>query len=75
MHKTGVPRVNECTQPSSFFFQLPFPEMTNSNRTGKAQASVHVFILDDYHPKAVRYRKCIPVTADVGPVIGGQFKG
>ena len=30
------------------FFQLPFPEMKNSNRTKKTQASVHIFILDDY---------------------------
>ena len=72
MHETGVPRTNAGT--FFFFFQLPFPEMTNSNRTGKAQASVHILILDDYRPKDVRYRKCIPVSAGTGPVTEGRFR-
>lgn len=57
-----------------FFFQLPFPEMTNSNRTGKTQASVRVFTLDEYHHEDVCYRKWIPVTAGTGPVTEGRFR-
>lgn len=48
--------------------------MTNSNRTGKTQASVHISILDDYHHKDVCYRKWIPVTAGTGPVTEGRFR-
>lgn len=44
-----VCRVNECSRPSFFFFQLPFPEMTDSNGTRKTQASVDLFTLDGYH--------------------------
>lgn len=48
--------------------------MTNSKRTGKTQASVHAFTLDDYHYKDVCYRKWIPVTAGTGPVTEGRFR-
>lgn len=48
--------------------------MTSSNRTGKTQASVHVFILDEYHHGDVCYRKWIPVTAGSGPVTVGRFR-
>lgn len=57
-----------CAWPSSFF-QLPFPEMTNSDRTRKTEASVH-----GYHHKDVSYRKWMPVTAGAGPVAEGSFR-
>lgn len=61
--------------PSSFF-QLPFPEITDSKGTRNTQASGHVFLLDNFTSSCyqnVSYRKQTPATAGTGPVSEESF--